>query len=41
MKNRIISLVLTLSLCDSLLVLPAHAEYSYNPVPDNVFLDYA
>ncbi len=37
MKNRIISLVLTLSLCASLLVLPAHAEYSYNPVPDNVF----
>lgn len=37
MKNRIISLVLTFSLCASLLVLPAHAEYSYNPVPDNVF----
>ena len=33
MKNRIISLVLTLSLCVSLLVLPAHAEYVYNPIP--------
>ena len=30
MKNRIISLVLTLSLCASLLVLPAHA-YDYQP----------
>lgn len=33
MKNRIISLVLTLSLCASLLVLPAHA-YDYHPDPD-------
>lgn len=37
MKNRIISLVLTLSLCASLLVLPAHAEYIYNPQPDGAF----
>ena len=34
MKNRIISLVLTLSLCASLLVLPAHA-YDYQPEPEN------
>ena len=33
MKNRIISLVLALSLCAFLLVLPAHAEYVYNPIP--------
>lgn len=38
MKNRIISLVLTLSLCASLLVLPAHAEYIYNPVPNDSFI---
>ena len=37
MKNRIISLVLTFSLCASLLVLPAHAEYIYNPQPDGAF----
>ena len=37
MKNRIISLVLALSLCASLLVLPAHAEYIYNPQPDGAF----
>lgn len=37
MKNRIISLILALSLCTSFLVLPAHAEYIYNPVPDSVF----
>ena len=34
MKNRIISLVLTFSLCASLLVLPAHA-YDYQPEPEN------
>lgn len=38
MKNRIISLVLTFSLCASLLVLPAHAEYIYNPVPNDSFI---
>lgn len=37
MKNRIISLVLALSLCTSLLVLPVHAEYIYNPQPDGAF----
>ena len=35
MKNRITSLVLALSLCASLLVLPAHAEYIYNPMPSD------
>lgn len=34
MKNRIISLILALSLCASLLVLPAHA-YDYNPQPSS------
>ena len=34
MKNRIISLILALSLCASLLVLPAHA-YDYQPEPEN------
>lgn len=34
MKNRIISLVLALSLCASLLVLPAHA-YDYQAEPEN------
>ena len=34
MKNRIISLILALSLCASLLVLPAHA-YDYQSEPEN------
>lgn len=37
MKNRIISLILALSLCASLLILPAHAEYIYNPQPNGAF----
>lgn len=37
MKNRIISLILALSLCISFLVLPVHAEYIYNPQPDGAF----
>ncbi len=32
MKNRIISLLLAISLCVSLLILPARAEYVYNPI---------
>ena len=39
MKNRIISLALTLSLCASLLVLPAHA-YEYQPDPSKGLLYY-